>query len=137
MLGIYQVTRMTKLPDIWPLSLDRWVDDDLDGHFHHTHQLPFLDTAHELYHSLQDPANRPFTDSLSAIPTHYPYPCNFNTAEYYVILALLEEFNSIALPVFTEEELQLIPIQNLQKCSGNYISQLTSTSYLASTKTCS
>jgi len=108
MLGKHQATSMTKFENIWPASLDRWVDDDLDGTLYDTQQVPYRDGEPELHYSLQDPAHHDMTISLAAIPTHYPYQIDFNTAERYVLLSLHEELNSHKLPVITEEEADLL-----------------------------
>jgi len=71
------------------------------------------------------------TDSLSAIPAHYPYPFDFNTAERYVLLALNEELNSITIPVTTEEEADFLWKTVVNTNSGNSI--FPPASYLALT----
>jgi len=95
---------MTRFENIWPASLDRWVDNDLENTLYHTEQLPYRDEDPELHYSLQDPTHRAMTDSLGVIPIHYPYQFDFHTAEKYVILSLHEELNAHQLPVITEKE---------------------------------
>ena len=94
--------KMKQFDEIWPASLDRWNEDEIDGTLYSTFQQPYQDEKPEVHYSFLDPDNRAMTITLGATPIHFPYIYDHTTAERYIIMSLDEELNSHKMPVITE-----------------------------------